>query len=88
MSKKGAGKDFLKGDLIETFIDTGYVKPMTSMLVIVIFATGIGYSYPFYCTLYTHISAFEFKSFQNHNNLPRSMYKSASYITYNIRKKK
>ena len=32
MSKKGAGKDFLKGDLIETFIDTAYVKPMTSML--------------------------------------------------------
>ena len=47
MSKKGAGKDFLKGDLIETFIDTGYVKPMTSMLVIVIFATDIGYSNPF-----------------------------------------
>ena len=55
MSKKGAGKDFVKGDLIETFIDTGYVKLLTSMLVIVIFATGIGYSYPFYCTLYTHI---------------------------------
>ena len=50
MSKKGAGKDFLKGDLIETFIDTAYVKPMTSMLVIVIFATGIGYSYPFHWT--------------------------------------
>ena len=68
MSKKGAGKDFVKGDLIETFIDTGYVKLLTSMLVIVIFATGIGYSYPFYFTLYTHIcfSAFEFKSFQNH----------------------
>ena len=82
MSKKGAGKDFVKGDLIETFIDTGYVKLLTSMLVIVIFATGIGYSYPFYCTLYTHISAFEFKSFQNHNNLPRSMYKTASCITY------
>ena len=55
MSKKGAGKDFLKGDLIETFIDTAYVKPMTSMLVIVIFATGIGYSYPLYYTIYTHI---------------------------------
>ena len=68
MSKKGAGKDFLKGDLIETFIDTGYVKLLTSMLVIVIFATGIGYSYPLYCTIYTHIcfSVFEFKSFQNH----------------------
>ena len=50
MSKKGAGKDFVKGDLIETFIDTGYVKPMTSMLVIVIFATDIGYSNPFHGT--------------------------------------
>ena len=79
MSKKGAGKDFLKGDLIETFIDTGYVKPMTSMLVIVIFATGIGYSYPFHC-----ISLFEFKSFRNQNNIPRRMYKSASCIAYNI----
>ena len=64
MSKKGAGKDFLKGDLIETFIDTGYVKLLTSMLVIVIFATGIGYIYPFYFTLYTHISAFDSNHFK------------------------
>ena len=78
MSKKGAGKDFVKGDLIETFIDTGYVKLLTSMLVIVIFATGIGYSYPFYFTLYTHIcfSAFDSNHFKI-INMPWSLYKSA-----------